>query len=46
METVVEEIMQDKIFLDTSGQLQERGPESVLEGGPSEEDAGPTLADL
>ena len=46
MEVVVEEILQDKIFLDTTGNIRERAVEAVLEGGPSPEDAGPSLADL
>jgi DNA-directed RNA polymerase subunit omega len=39
MEIVVQEIMQDKIYLDTSGQVAARE-----EGRPA--DAGPTLDDL
>ena len=46
MEVVVEEIMQDKIFLDASGAMRERTVETVLEGGPSDDDTSPTLADL
>ncbi len=45
MEVVVQEIMQDKIFLDTSGQLA-----ISVDGSPADEavldDAGPSLDDL
>ena len=45
MEVVVAEILQNKIYLDASGVLRER-PTAVLDGGPSPDDAGPSLADL
>lgn len=40
---VVEEIMQDKIFLDTSGDLRVAGDEG---DGVDQGDGGPSLADL
>jgi len=43
MEIVVEEIMQDKIYLDTSGDLRVAGEAGELEGLA---DGGPSLADL
>ena len=46
MEVVVAEILQDKIYLDASGAVRERTPAGILDGGPSPEDAGPSLADL
>ena len=46
MEVVVAEILNDKIYLDASGAVRERAPSPVLDGGPSPEDAGPSLADL
>ncbi|MBA3312582.1 MAG: DNA-directed RNA polymerase subunit omega [Planctomycetota bacterium] len=46
MEVVVAEILQDKIYLDASGTLRERAVASVFDGGPSPEDAGPSLEDL
>jgi DNA-directed RNA polymerase subunit omega len=46
MEIVVAEILNDKIYLDTSGAVRERSPLAALDGGPSPEDAGPSLADL
>lgn len=45
MEIVVQEIMEDKIFLDTTGEVavsEDAGPAD----GPVFEDAGPTLDDL
>ena len=44
MEIVVAEIMQDKIYLDTSGNLAVASDESPDIGGPG--DSGPTLDDL
>ncbi|MGQ0635782.1 MAG: DNA-directed RNA polymerase subunit omega [Planctomycetaceae bacterium] len=41
MELVIQEIMQDKIFLDNSGKLVVAGEES-----PGEREAGPNLDDL
>lgn len=46
MEVVVAEILQDKIYLDASGIVRERKPTAVFDGGPSADDAGPSLADL
>jgi DNA-directed RNA polymerase subunit omega len=46
MEVVVAEILHDKIYLDASGALRERTPTSILDGGPTSDDAGPSLADL
>jgi DNA-directed RNA polymerase subunit omega len=46
MEVVVAEILQNKIYLDASGNLRERANAAVLDGGPSADDAGPSLADL
>jgi DNA-directed RNA polymerase subunit omega len=46
MEVVVAEIMHDKIYLDASGNLRERTPASIFDGGPAPEDAGPSLEDL
>jgi DNA-directed RNA polymerase subunit omega len=43
MEIVVEEIMADKIYLDTSGEMQVAVDAAE---GPVEDDGGPTLADL
>jgi DNA-directed RNA polymerase subunit omega len=45
MEVVVQEIMQNKIFLDTSGNVRAVSPSNLLDGGP-EEDAGPSLDEL
>jgi DNA-directed RNA polymerase subunit omega len=42
MEIVIQEIVQDKIFLDTSGKVVVVGEE----GPDSERDAGPSLDDL
>jgi DNA-directed RNA polymerase subunit omega len=44
MEIVVAEIMQDKIYLDMSGNLAVVSDESPDTGGPG--DSGPTLDDL
>lgn len=41
MEIVIQEIIQDKIFLDTTGKLVVAG-----DPGPDEKDAGPSLDDL
>lgn len=41
MEIVIQEIIQDKIFLDASGKLAVHA-----EDGPDVDDAGPTLDDL
>ena len=46
LEVVVAEILQNKIYLDASGNLRERKAAAVLDGGPSPDDAGPSLADL
>ena len=46
MEVVVQEILQDKIYLDLSGHVRERAVAGVLDGGPTPEDAGPSLEDL
>ena len=46
MEVVVQEILQDKIYLDTSGNVRVRANAAVLDGGPSPDDAGPSLDDL
>lgn len=46
MEVVVAEILQDKIYLDATGSLRERAVTSVFDGGPSADDAGPSLEDL
>lgn len=46
MEVVVAEILQNKIYLDASGVVRERAAAAVLDGGPSPEDAGPSLEDL
>lgn len=43
METVIQEIIQDKIFLDTAGRLVVDGE---VTPEPGEMDAGPTLDDL
>lgn len=40
MEIVVQEILQDKIFLDTSGEMRTR------EAAPRRVDAGPSLEDM
>ncbi|GAB4142920.1 MAG: DNA-directed RNA polymerase subunit omega [Planctomycetaceae bacterium] len=45
MEIVLEEIMQDKIYLDTSGQLATNDKDSSAMA-PVETDAGPSLSDL
>lgn len=45
MEVVVAEIMEDKIFLDTSGRLAVSADDRPDAGGP-QEDAGPSLDDL
>lgn len=45
MEVVVQEILNDKIYLDASGNVRERAA-AVFDGGPSPEDAGPSLEDL
>jgi len=45
MEIVVQEIMEDKIFLDTAGAMV-TAEEGVSADGPVTEDAGPTLDDL
>ena len=42
MEIVIQEIIQDKIFLDASGKLAV----SASEGAAVDEDSGPTLDDL
>lgn len=44
MEVVVQEIMQDKIYLDRSGRLQE--PQQPAGLGAIEGDAGPSLDDI
>jgi len=46
MEVVVAEILQNKIYLDVTGNLRERKAAVALDGGPAPEDAGPSLADL
>ena len=46
MEVVVAEILHNKIYLDASGVVRERVGAGVLDGGPSPEDAGPSLEDL
>ncbi len=46
MEVVVQEIMQDKIFLDASGELAITDEGLPLEAGAGQGDAGPTLDDL
>lgn len=46
MEVVVAEILHNKIYLDASGVVRERASAAVLDGGPSADDAGPSLADL
>jgi hypothetical protein len=43
METVIQEIMQDKIYLDTAGRLVVDGEVAADDTGPV---AGPTLDDL
>ena len=43
METVIQEIMQDKIYLDTAGRLVVDGEVAADDTGPV---AGPTLYDL
>jgi DNA-directed RNA polymerase subunit omega len=45
LEIVVAEIMQDKIYLDTSGRLAVRAGDQP-DAGLGEADAGPTLEDL
>ena len=46
MEVVVAEILHNKIYLDASGTVRERKPTTFLDGGPSLDDAGPSLGDL
>ena len=46
LEVVVAEILEDKIFLDASGNLRTKAAAAVLDGGPMPEDAGPSLEDL
>ncbi len=45
METVVQEIMQDKIYLDTSGEVGVHADDTP-DAGAAVDDAGPGLADL
>ena len=47
MAIVVEEIMQDKIYLDTAEKVQVREDAGAsADGGPGEADLGPSLDDL
>lgn len=46
MEVVVAEIMNDKIFLDASGELAVNEDGTPIEPGVVQSDAGPTLDDL
>ena len=46
MEVVVQEIMQDKIFLDATGEVATTDEGLPLEAGAGQGDAGPTLDDL
>jgi DNA-directed RNA polymerase subunit omega len=43
MEIVVQEIMQDKIYLDRSGRVQAKGAQGL---GAIQNDAGPSLDDI
>jgi DNA-directed RNA polymerase subunit omega len=43
MEIVVQEIMQDKIYLDRSGRVQTKGAQGL---GAIQSDAGPSLDDI
>ena len=45
MEVVVAEILQNKIYLDNTGNVRERRA-ALLDGGPSPADAGPSLDEL
>jgi DNA-directed RNA polymerase subunit omega len=46
MEIVVAEIMQDKIYLDASGEVSVNDDGTPIEPNVSQGDAGPTLDDL
>ncbi|QDT65957.1 DNA-directed RNA polymerase subunit omega [Calycomorphotria hydatis] len=46
METVVAEIMENKIYLDGSGNVQPVSSSDLLDGGPELDDQGPSLDDL
>ncbi|QDT39462.1 DNA-directed RNA polymerase subunit omega [Stratiformator vulcanicus] len=48
MEIVVQEIIQNKIFLDASGEVKPVSPLDALggDGGPDEADGGPSLDEL